>query len=157
MTLIEKMRNGTRFFPPGSNAIVDARDVAECMRRIMEVAATGERFLLVGENISYKDLFTKFARAFGNKPPKTRLSPALLNLGWRAERLRTMIFGGTPFVTKATVHSSMISRKYSSKKVRERLHFQFRSADEAIANVAAFVDRPITAAPLKEPSLKYPV
>ncbi|MDQ3099891.1 MAG: NAD-dependent epimerase/dehydratase family protein, partial [Bacteroidota bacterium] len=42
MTLIEKMKKGTRFYPPGSNSVVDARDVATCMRMLMERGGTGE-------------------------------------------------------------------------------------------------------------------
>ena len=139
MTLIGKLHEGTRFFPPGSNAVVDARDVAQCMRQLIEVAPTGERYLLVGENITYKDLFSKAAKAFGNKAPSIELSPALLELGWRVERMRTALFGGKPFVTRATVHSSIIQRKYSSKKVKDLLGYEFRSADDALRNVAAYL------------------
>ncbi len=139
MTLIGKLHEGTRFFPPGSNAIVDARDVAACMRQLIDVAPTGERYLLVGENITYRDLFTKAAEAFGNTPPSIALSPTLLELGWRAERVRTALFGGKPFVTRATVHSSIIHRKYSNGKVKKILRYEFRDADEALRNVAAYL------------------
>jgi dihydroflavonol-4-reductase len=140
MTLVEKLRKGTRFHPPGSNAVVDARDVAICMRQLMEHGGTGERHLLTGENITYRDLFAKFSRAFGNRPPDMELPAAVLKTGWRLERLRTFITRGTPLLTRSTAHSAIISRRYSNKKTREILGIEFRDADAAIANVAAYLE-----------------
>jgi dihydroflavonol-4-reductase len=145
MTMIERLRKGTRFYPPGSNAVVDARDVAACMRLLMEKGPTGERYLLVGANVSYKELFGELAAAFGHKSPRHQLSPAMLRLAWRIEWLRTL-FGGRPLVTRATVHSGIIGRRYSNAKVRAELKFEFRGLKEMVANVADFTSRskPIT-------------
>lgn len=138
MTLIEKMRRGTRFFPPGSNAVVDARDVAACMRLLMHRNGnTGERYLLVGENVSYQQLFTEFARGFGNKPPSIPLSSAMLQIGWRLERLRTF-FGGKPFITRATAHTGIIQRRFSNAKVKAELGYEFRGVGEMVGNVVNF-------------------
>lgn len=139
MTLIEKMRRGMRFYPPGSNAVVDARDVAACMRLLMEKGPTGERYLLVGENVSYQRLFTEFAKGFGNKPPSIPLSPAMLQIGWRLERLRTF-FGGKPFITRATAHTGIIQRRFSNAKVKAELGYEFRGVGEMVRNVVGYMD-----------------
>ncbi|HOY27514.1 MAG TPA: NAD-dependent epimerase/dehydratase family protein [Flavobacteriales bacterium] len=140
MTLVERLRKGTRFHPPGSNAVVDARDVAQGMLALMEKGATGERFLLVGENITYERLFTLLATAFGNPAPDVPLRPWMLELGWRVEALRSFITGSKPFITRATVHSALTSRSYSAAKAEDLLGQRFRNAEEAISNVAAFVN-----------------
>ncbi|MBL7950645.1 MAG: NAD-dependent epimerase/dehydratase family protein [Flavobacteriales bacterium] len=139
MTLVERLQLGTRFFPPGSNAIVDARDVAQCMLAVMEQAPTGERYLLVGENLSYQRLFTLLAQAFGKEPPSKPLHPWMLNVAWRVERLRSLLTGSTPFITRDTAHSALTQRTYSSAKVEALLGHRSRTTEEAIANVAAFV------------------
>lgn len=54
MTLVDRLAKGTRFYPAGSNAVVDARDVAGAMVRLMEHGASGERYILAGENLGYK-------------------------------------------------------------------------------------------------------
>jgi dihydroflavonol-4-reductase len=94
----------------------------------------------VGENVTYKDLFTKFSHAFGNKAPTMPLTPAMLNFGWRVERMRTLLLGGSPLVTRSTAHSSIISRRFSNHKVRDLLGMEFRNADEAIVNVAGYLE-----------------
>ena len=138
MTMIERVRRGTRFFPPGSNAVVDARDVAAAMLRAMDMAAVGERHLLIGENLSYRALFTTIAGAFGQAAPTVTLRPWMLELGWRVERLRTLFFG-RPFITRHTARTAYRQRAYDGSKARSLLCMKFRSTEEAVRNVGAFV------------------
>lgn len=139
MTLVERLRQGTRYYPPGSNAIVDARDVARCMIALTEQETSGERYLLVGENITYQRLFTLLAAAFGKPAPTRVLKPWLLQLGWRLERLRSFLLGSTPFITRAAVGSALNQRSYSAAKVSALLGHRFHTAEEAVANVADFL------------------
>lgn len=140
MTLVERFRKGTRFHPPGSNAIVDARDVAECMLALMEKAGTGERFLLVGENLTYERLFTLLATAFRKPAPTMPLRPWMLAVAWRLEALRSFLTGSKPFITRATANSALTTRSYSAAKVQDLLGHRWHSAEEAITNVVAFID-----------------
>lgn len=139
MTLVERLRRGTRFYPPGSNAVVDARDVAACMLALAERSPSGERYLLVGENISYQRLFLLLSEAFHQPAPSRPLSPWMLQLAWRLEKVRTTFTRSRPFITRATVHSALNQRSYSAAKVEAALGYQFRGAAEAVSNVAAFV------------------
>lgn len=139
MTLVERLRKGTRFYPPGSNAVVDARDVAECMLELADRGVSGERYLLVGENLPYRALFDQLSRAFERPIPTTALQPWVLKLGWRFERLRTLLTGSKPFITEATAHSSIIQRSYSAAKVQALLGHRFRTAEEAALNIAQFM------------------
>ncbi len=139
MTMVERLAKGTRFHPPGSNAVVDARDVASAMLVLMERGGTGERYILVGENLDYKRLFTLLANSFGHPAPTIALPAWPLQVAWRAERLRTLLFGGRPFVTRHTVRSALMHRRYDNRKALSVPSIRFRTAEEAVANVAAFV------------------
>jgi len=139
MTMVERLARGTRFHPPGSNAVVDARDVASAMVVLMDRGGTGERYILVGENLDYKRLFTLLANAFGHPAPTIALPAWPLQLAWRAERLRTLLFGGRPFVTRHTVRSALVHRRYDNHKALSVPGIRFRTAEEAVANVAAYV------------------
>lgn len=139
MTLVERMRKGTRWVPPGSNAFVDARDVAACMRVLMEKGGTGERYLLVGENATYEQLFSVFANAFDQPRPTRRLMPWMLECAWRLERIRTFFSGRGALVTKATAHSALTRRSYSNAKVVGAIAHRFRPLEEMVGNVVAFV------------------
>ena len=140
MTMVERVRKGSRFFPGGSNAIVDARDVALAMTRLITEGKTGERYLLIGEGLTYRKLFTLIAESAGRTAPSLLLPAWALELAWRAESLRTF-FGGRPLVTRNTARTASRTRHYNGSKVEHLLKMRFRSAQEAIANVAAFLDR----------------
>lgn len=138
MTMIERVSKGTRFFPSGSNAVVDARDVATAMTRLITEGATGERYLLIGENLPYRKLFTLIAASAGKPAPALLLPKWALELGWRAEALRTF-FGGRPLITRHTAGTASRLRHYDGSKTERLLDMQFRKADEAVENVADFL------------------
>ena len=138
MTLAERLRKGTRYHPPGSNGFVDARDVAAGLVILMDRGSTGERYLLVGGNHSYRDLFHAYAKAFGNPPPNRSLKPWMLALAWRAEALRTLFTRTRPMITRHTVHSALGQRNYDASKARA-LGIPFRDIEASVKNVAAFL------------------
>lgn len=138
MTMVERIRKGTRFYPPGSNSVVDARDVAAFSVALMEKGATGEKHLLVGENLSYLQLFTLIATAFGKPGPVYKLQSWMLGLAWRLERLRTL-FGGKPLITRHTAHTAMMLRSYDASKAMRITGLHFRSAKESVADVVRYL------------------
>lgn len=139
MTMIERLRKGSRFYPPGANAVVDARDVATAMVRMTENGPSGERHLLIGENVTYQRLFGLIATAAGHQAPRSRLRPWMLGLAWRAEALRTL-FGGRPMITRYTAATSLRPTRYNGSKAERVLGMRFRTAEEAVANAMAFPD-----------------
>jgi nucleoside-diphosphate-sugar epimerase len=138
MTMIERVRKGTRFFPKGSNAVVDARDVALAMIGLVRDGATGERYLLVGENLPYRQLFALIAKSNGKPVPKIPLPTWALEAGWRFEAVRTLL-GGRPLITRNTARSGSRRRSYDASKAEQALGMRFRGAEEAVANVARFL------------------
>ena len=140
MTMIDRVRKGSRFYPGGTNAVVDARDVATAMVRLTTEGKTGERYLLIGEEISYRQLFTLIAASNGKPAPSAKLPAWALELGWRAEAVRTF-FGGRPLITRNTARTASRIRHYDGSKAERLLGMKFRSAEEAIGNVAAFLVR----------------
>lgn len=138
MTIMERLRKGSRFYPRGSNAVVDARDVAVALVRLLDEAVSGERHLLIGENISYEKLFATIARSAGRQEPTMPIAPWMLGIAWRAERLRTL-FGGRPLVTKASARTASRPRLYDGSKAEALLRMEFRKAEDAVANTERFL------------------
>lgn len=138
LVMMERMRKGGRLYPPGSNAMVDARDVATAMVRLIREGENGERYLLTGENLSYRKLFTLMTASNGKAAPSVALPPWALGLAWRLEAIRSWS-GAKPMITRYTVFSATHHRTFDHSKVADLLGMRFRSAEEAVANVAAFL------------------
>ncbi len=137
MTMIDRVRRGTRWVPPGSNAVVDARDVAAFSVALLSQGEVGGQHLLVGENIGYDRLFTLICQAAGKPAPTRPLPPWMLQLAWRAERLRTLV-GGRPMVTRHTAASAVNKRRYDAAKARRITGLSFRGAEEAVRNAVRY-------------------
>jgi dihydroflavonol-4-reductase len=63
-----------------------------------------------------------------------------LELGWRVEAMRT-VFGGRPLITRNTARTASRIRLYDGSKAERLLGMKFRSAEEAVTNVAVFLGR----------------
>jgi dihydroflavonol-4-reductase len=134
MTIFKLIENGLRFYTPGANGYVDARDVAEIMIRLMDSEIKSERFLCVGVNSTFKELLTLIAQKMNKRPPSIGTPRWMAELGWRTAALFSFLQGTTPKITRENVASAYKHISYDSTKVRERLNFDFRKADETIEN-----------------------
>ena len=140
MALIDTVSQGTRFYPGGTAAIVDARDVAHALIVGTTKAQTGHRYLLVGEHAPYKELFAQIAQIAGVKAASWQVSPMLLRMAAYIETARNFLFKSKPLVTKYTAHSACSHYRYDNAKAQSELGIHFRGIEEAITNALAFRD-----------------
>ena len=79
LSIFKTSSKGISFYPTGSNAIVDVRDVVSCLLFFMNSPIENQRFLCTGQNISFKNLQTELAICFNKKPPNIK-SPRTITL-----------------------------------------------------------------------------
>lgn len=133
LTILRTISKGFSFYTDGSNAFVDARDVAEAMVLLMDSEIVNERFLCTGTNISFRKLFELAAKEMNVKGPTIHAGPFLSNLARRIDAFKS-IFTGQRTLTRETVRSAQSVTKYSSDKLKKALNFEFRSLEETIQN-----------------------
>jgi dihydroflavonol-4-reductase len=135
-------RNAYHEFPwytEGVSGFVDAEDVARAMILLMDGNAHAERFILSAENWSYRDLFTSMAKAFGKRPPFRKVQPWMAEVVWRMEKLKGLIAGKEPLLTKETAATAQQCVHFDNKKILEALPgFAFRSLQETIESCCAY-------------------
>jgi hypothetical protein len=78
------------------------------------------------------------ANVFKVKPPHIKANRLLTGIAWRLERLKYMLWGKEPKMTKETARTSQNQSKYSSLKLDELLNMKIYSMKEALENVAGF-------------------
>ncbi|MCK9399380.1 MAG: NAD-dependent epimerase/dehydratase family protein [Bacteroidales bacterium] len=123
---------GLKFYPPGINGFVDVRDVVRAMILLMNSDIRNERFILSVDNIEYKRLFDLIAAAMGKPAPHLKVSPMLLGFAWRVEKLRSMVTGVKPLITKETAHTAVQQYEYSNEKIKKELGFEFTPIEETV-------------------------
>ena len=126
---------GLPLVSPGSTGWVDVRDVAEAVARALKNPPIGERFILNGANASFKNVFCLLANGLGVNPPKRTAPKALLEIAWRAERLREVLLGSRPLLTKDSVRAACNCVDYSGEKAHAH-GYPTRPLEETAAWVA---------------------
>lgn len=138
LSLFKIIKKGLKFFTPGTNAFVDARDVAYVICELSERKIENDRFLVISENLPFKVLFEKIATAFGVKPPNIQVKKWMTGIAWRIEGILAFLFGKKQNITKETAQSSMMTTKYSNEKIKKAIGYEFIPIDESIKHAVAF-------------------
>jgi len=128
---------GFRFYSDGANGFVDASEVSKCMVTLMEKNIFGQRFIIVSENLSYREVFTMIAEALGKRKPTVKVTILLSNIGWRIEALRALITRKPALITKETAESSQQQWTYSNRKIKKTIGVEFMPVKDSVKRVAS--------------------
>lgn len=133
--LFAKFYNGFNFYTEGITGFVGVKDVTKTMIKLMNSTIINERFILVSENSSFKDLFYKITDAFNRKRPSVKVGKTLSNIAWRLEWIKTFFTRKTPMFTKHSASASLSKYQYSSNKIKQAINFQFETLDVTVKDV----------------------
>ena len=136
MKIFQSVRNGFPYYTMGETGFVDANDVAEIMIRLMQGNISSQRFVISGENKSYKDVLFAVADGFGVKRPHKAVTPALAAIAWRIEKLKSLITGNKPLITKETAATGLAAVRFDNSKILKALPgFSFTAIEETIGRI----------------------
>lgn len=136
--LFKNAWNEFPFYTQGINGFVDVEDVTQAMIQLMDSDISGERFIVSADNWNYQQLFTTMAEALGRKPPHIAVRPWMAELIWRMEKVKGMITGKRPLLTKETARTAQIKVYYENRKILKALPgFHFRPLQDTIKRIAA--------------------
>lgn len=138
LTLFNSIKNGLKFYPTGTNAFVDARDVAFCMVELMDKKMFDKRFLTISENIKFKDLFDIIAHELKVNKPTIKAKPWMVSMAWRLEALKCFFTRQQPQITKETSASAMQNNTYSNQKIKTALNFKFIPIQQSVQNAVNY-------------------
>jgi len=133
--LFSQVYNGFKYFTEGITGFVGIKDVVKTMILLMESPIKNERFILVSENKTYKDVLFAIADGFGKKRPSKKIKPWQTSILWRSSAFVAKISGVKPLLSKYSARSAHSVSKYSSQKIKEVLNYQFEKVDTVIKDV----------------------
>lgn len=136
--MFAQVQKSMKFYTKGITGFVDARDVAQCMLKLMQSKVENERFVLNSENLSYQTIFNEIADNLKKARPKYYVSPILGGLAWRLEALRSFLFKTSPLITKETIQASNNIKNYSNMKIKHFLEHDFIKMNETIRFISNF-------------------
>ncbi|HET6224681.1 MAG TPA: NAD-dependent epimerase/dehydratase family protein [Bacteroidia bacterium] len=135
--MFSKAFKGIRFYTDGVNGFVDVRDVSALMIKLMESDINKQRFILNSENSAFRRYFDLIHTAFGKPKSSIKAGKFLSGFAWRAEKVRHLLTGATPLITKETARSAHRVSHFSNNKILSVFpDYQFISLEEAVKHTA---------------------
>ncbi|MEZ4793436.1 MAG: NAD-dependent epimerase/dehydratase family protein [Gelidibacter sp.] len=137
-SLINQVYKGFPYYTNGITAYVDVDDVVDIMVRLMKSDIKNESFIVISENLSFKDFQMKVAKALGVKPARKEAGKFLLQIGWRMDWLIHKLKGKRRKLSKQMAKTALSKTVYDPSKLKEALNFEFMSMDESIEKVGNY-------------------
>ena len=135
-SMFKTVWKGLKVYTEGINGFVDVRDVSKAMIHLMESDIINERFILVSENISFKQFFEYIADSF-NKPHATiKVNKTLSSIGWRLLKVIGFLTNTKPFITKETAMAAVSTYYYSNEKIKKAINIEFIPIKESVNDIA---------------------
>lgn len=120
------------FYTPGGVNVVHINDVLHCLKTITQKGRVGERYIVAGENLLLKDVFSMIAEVAGVNPPKMMLPRwALHTLGALGDSVLTPLGFKSP-LSRETAWTSSMYHWFSSEKAQKELGLKVTPAKIAI-------------------------
>ena len=126
---------GIPFYPSGSMGIVDIKDVVRAMIFLMNSEVKNEQYIVVGKNITFKELLSKLAVLFEKKPPTKKLSKGIILFISGIDWLLNKLFNTKRKVVKANVLSMFTNTTYNTDKLRDQFDFKYTPTDETLKRI----------------------
>lgn len=126
------------WYTNGVSGFVDVMDVVDAMQLLMQSNVQGQRFIISGSNVPYREIFNLIANAFGKKPPHKQVTPLLAAIVWRLEAVKGFFTGKTPLLTKETAATAQSVVHFNNEKFLQAFpSFKYRNMDDTIKRVCA--------------------
>ena len=112
--------------PTGGTNVVDVEDVAAGHRRALQYGKTGARYVLGGENLTWRVIVETLAEALGVAPPRRSLTPGLALALASAAEAYAFITRTSPLLTRTTARNASRIYTFENRKAIDELGCTFR-------------------------------
>jgi len=133
--IIQSVKKGLSFYTKGNIGIISVEDVVKSMIQLMKSSINGERFTLVGENISTKALLDFIAEELKVKKPYIEATKLITSIAWRMDWLISIITNRKRKLTKATAKASHSINIYDTTKIIIDLNYSFQKKETYLPKI----------------------
>lgn len=123
--ILNTVNKGQYFYTLGKCGFIAVEDVVNCMILLMASTITGERYILIAENLTYKEILDEVAEGLKKSKPSIRATHLLTSIGWRIDWLVSKLSGRKRLLTRSMAQSSHATDIYDTAKIHEALGYNF--------------------------------
>lgn len=142
-TEIRKIVQGKTVFTPRPGTLAAnycyIDDVVEGHVLAMTKGVAGEKYILGGENISYRDLFKKIRSLSATRARIIEVPKAFIQLWALAQWIQFKFTGKEPFVTRKAVRQIFCNKIFSCEKAVRRLGYRVTPIEDGLQQTIQYV------------------
>ena len=141
MILDAAMKKIPAYLDTGLN-IVHVEDVAKGHLQAFNKGKFGERYILGGENMTFKEILEMIANLCGHSPPKIQLpKKPLYPIGYLFEIFARLFNLKNPMLTVDMIRMAEKKMFFSSEKAKKELNYKYKSVKIALKDaIQWFID-----------------
>lgn len=129
------IKKGISFYTNGSTGYVCVKDVVTIMEKLMKSEISGERFIVISENRTYKNIIYTIADKINAKKPIIEATSWLLNAAWRMDWLLSKIIRTDRKISKHAAQSLLNNDIIDNSKIKQTLNYEFCEIDKCLNEV----------------------
>ncbi len=134
--LFKRIYAGMKYYTTGATGYAAVNDVINIMYQLMNGNYTNQRYIVVAENLSYKEAFSMIATALNKSIPTKKATRFLLHLAYYLQRVSHFFFRTKRSIFKSSIRSALSNSFYKNDKVKEELNYTFVPVEKAIKETA---------------------
>lgn len=129
--IFKKVDEGLNYHFPKTTGFVGVKDVAAAAVTAMNSSVKNEQYIVVAENLSFREVLREVAKSLQKPEPKKELKPWMVYIGWIFQSIASL-FGREKLISKGDHKSLFEHTYYSAEKIEEELNFKFTPLSEVI-------------------------
>lgn len=131
--ILHGLSRSIQWCPPGGKNFVHVKDVCQGVSRALTSEVTGECYLIAGENLTYKEFFSKLNRIAGHRPFQIVIPKVIFHSAGALIDTWNKMAGQKKPLTKTNASMLTLDNYYSGEKARRLLGIRTSTVDDAIA------------------------
>ena len=139
--MLKAVKKGQNFYTLGRCGIVAVEDLITIMILLMEGDYKGQRYIVVADNPTYKEMLNALAKGMHKKGPGMYASKLLTGFAWRADWLISTLLMRKRMMTKGMAQSAHAVEKYDNRKVINATGYGFTEAISYLEALGAAFSR----------------
>lgn len=120
------------FYTNGITGFVAVRDVVRIMFELMKSEIVNEKFILVADNKSYKEILFQIAEKTNSNFRTIEVKPWMLSIAWRLNSLASLLFNTPIKLSKYSSLSLQNQKFFDNSKIKNALNFDFQSTEDCV-------------------------
>lgn len=133
--LFDLVFNSFNYYTEGITGYVGVSDVVKIMTQLMKSPLKNERYIVISENLTFKNVLFAIADDFNKKRASIKVTRFFSEVAWRLAYLQGLFREKAPLISKESARAGSRKSYYLNDKVKTTLNYEFLPIKNCISKV----------------------